>query len=200
PGLNIDPGSGTISGTIKPGTAGSFSVTVSASDGGVIGSTSFTFAVNPLEPGVFAVGAGPGGLPLVDVYRAARGAFKYQFQPFETGFTGGVRVAVARDGSGRDIIAVVAGPGGFLVRTFVAGPSTATLIGQFQPFGTFTGGIYVALGDLNGDGQLEVVTSPDAAPNSDPYFNVWGLTGTRVGPNVYAFEKGFHGGVRVAIG
>jgi hypothetical protein len=100
PGLNIDPGSGTISGTIKPGTAGSFSVTVSASDGGVIGSTSFTFVVNPLEPGVFAVGAGPGGLPRVDVYDAASGAFKYQFQAFETGFTGGVRVAVARDASG----------------------------------------------------------------------------------------------------
>src|SRR5262249_41921277 len=54
--------------------------------------------------------------------------------------------------------------------------------------------------DLNGDGTLEVVTSPDASPTGAPYFNVWSVTGQQVGPNVYAFEKGFHGGVRVAVG
>jgi hypothetical protein len=35
----------------------------------------------------------------------------------------------------------------------------------------FTGGIFVALGDLNGDGDLEVVSGPDAAPNCDPCVN-----------------------------
>jgi hypothetical protein len=151
-------------------------------------------------PGIFAVGAGPGGLPVVDVYDAATGAFKFRFQAFETGFTGSVRVAVARS-NGQDYIAVAAGPGGFLVRTFVVSGNSATLVGQFMPFGTFTGGIFVALGDLRGDGQLEVVTAPDAAPNSDPFFNVWSLDGkTQLSPNVFAFEQGFHGGVRVAIG
>jgi hypothetical protein len=157
---------------------------------------------------VFAVGAGPGGLPVVDVYDAATGALSYQFQAFDTGFTGGTRVAVARDGQGRDVVAVAAGPGGFLVRTFLAGPTGATPIGQIVPFGTlsngiyqgFTGGIFVALGDLNGDGQLEVVTGPDAAPNSDPFVNVWSLTGTPLSGNIPVFETGFQGGVRVAVG
>jgi hypothetical protein len=158
-------------------------------------------------PGVFAVGAGPGGQPVVNVYDAATGAFKYQFQAFETGFTGGVRVAVSHL-NGLDFIAVAAGPGGFLVRTFVAGDSGVTPVGQITPFGTFingvyqgfTGGIFVALGDLNNDGNLEVVTSPDQAPNSDPFLNVWSLDGkVQISGNVYAFEKGFHGGVRVAI-
>jgi serralysin len=59
----------------------------------------------------------------------------------------------------------------------------------------------VALGDLKGDGGLEVVTGPDVAPNCDPYFNVWNLSGTtQLSGNVFAFEKGFHGGVRVAVG
>jgi uncharacterized protein (TIGR03118 family) len=150
---------------------------------------------------VFAVGAGPGGLPMVNVYNAATGAFMYQFQAFETGFTGGVRVAAARNAAGQDIIAVAAGPGGFLVRTFVAGPNGVTPIGQFLPFGGFTGGIFVALGDLNGDGNLEVVTGPDAAPNSNPFINVWNLQGTtQLSPNAFAFEQGFTGGVRVAVG
>jgi hypothetical protein len=153
------------------------------------------------------VAAGPGGLPVVNVYDAATGALKYQFQAFETGFTGGMRVAAARV-NGQDYIAVAAGPGGFLVRTFLIGPNGATQVGQFTPFGTisggvysgFTGGIFVALGDLNGDGHLEVVTSPDAAPNSDPFLNVWSLDGqVQISGNVYAFEKGFHGGVRVAL-
>jgi uncharacterized repeat protein (TIGR01451 family) len=165
----------------------------------------------PTGPAIFAVGSGggTGRSPVVNVYDAATGAFKYQFQPFEAGYTGGVRVAVAHGGDGQDYLAVAAGPGGFLVRTFLAGPSGVTPLGQIVPFGTlsngvytgFTGGIFVALGDLKGDGGLEVVCGADGAPNGDPFFNVWDLSGTQqLSPNVYAFEKGFHGGVRVAVG
>jgi hypothetical protein len=152
-------------------------------------------------PSVFAVGAGPGGNALVNVYDAGSGTFLYAFQAFETGFTGGVRVAVARDSAGNNIIAAAAGPGGFLVRTFLARSTGASQIGQFMPFGGFAGGIWVALGDLNGDGTPEVVCAPDAAPNSDPFLNVWNLNGTvQLSPNVAVFEQGFHGGVRVAVG
>jgi hypothetical protein len=234
-----------------------------------------------VSPAIFAVGAGPGGLPLVDVYDAATGAFKYQFQAFETGFTGGTRVAVAHAADGHDYIAVAAGPGGFLVRTFRAGPNGVTDVAQIEPFGLFTGGINVALGDLNGDGVPDVVCGADAevpitfspqslptpvigvpysqtvtagggggaggltlsvnflaplppglsaavhgnaltisgtptgpgtfnftlnaddgaAVNGEPVVNVWSLDGTtRLSPDIFAFEHGFHGGVRVAVG
>jgi hypothetical protein len=182
--------------------AGTFAVSVDVMDFGGAPTLSLSNTANVAAapaPAVFAVGAGPGGLPVVDVFNASTGALQFQFQPFETGFTGGVRVAVAHS-NGQDFLAAAAGPGGFLVRTFQLGATGATPIGQFQPFGTFTGGINVALGDLNGDGKLEVVTGPDAAPNSSPFINVWGLTGTRLSPNVFAFEQGFTGGVRVAIG
>src|SRR5262249_26939268 len=50
-------------------------------------------------------------------------------------------------------------------------------------------------------GTLEVVAGPDAAPNCDPYFNVWNLNGTiNLSGNVMAFDQGFHGGLRVAVG
>jgi serralysin len=137
---------------------------------------------------------------MVDVFDAGTGVFKFQFQAFETGFSGGVRVAVGRS-NGQDFIAAAAGPGGFLVRTFLVGPGSATAVGQFSPFGTFQGGINVALGDLQGDGGLEVVAGPDAAPNCNPFINVWNLGGsTNLSGNVFAFEQGFTGGVRVAVG
>jgi hypothetical protein len=136
-------------------------------------------------------------LPDVDVYDASTGAFRFQFQAFETGFTGGVRVAVGNV-KGQDVIAAAAGPDGFLVRTFAVGPTGVTPLDQFEPFGTFNGGIWVALGDLNGDGNLEVVTGADAG--GFPIVNVHTLNGQQISPNVMAFEAGFTGGVRVAVG
>jgi hypothetical protein len=228
PGLSVTPPSPTTGRGISlhgvPASEGPVQLLVTATDQAgatAVGVYNFFFiALSPSPPipptpptqqapAVFATGAGPGGLPVVNVYDAATGAFKYQFRAFEAGFSGGTTVAVARDRQGRDVIAVGAGPGGFLVRTFVAGPSGVTPLGQVVPFGTltngvyqgFTGGIFVALGDLRGDGQLEVVCGPGAAPNSDPFVNGWSLDGTmQVVPNTYAFEKGFHGGVRVAVG
>jgi hypothetical protein len=223
PGLTL-ASNGTLTGT--PTAAGTFTFTATATDSTsptpFTDSQGYTLVVTPAAPvppvppvppapstpAIFAVGAGPGGLPVVNVYDAATGAFKFQFQAFEAGFTGGTRVAVARS-NGQDFVAVAAGPGGFLVRTFAVSGTSARPVGQFTPFGTFTngaysgftGGIYVALGDLRGDGQLEVVTAPDAAANSSPFFDVWNLAGTQqLSPNVFAFEQGFTGGVRVAVG
>ena len=49
-GLSIDPNSGVISGTIGLGAAGSYAVTVTASDNGFVGSASFTWTVNDSTP------------------------------------------------------------------------------------------------------------------------------------------------------
>jgi hypothetical protein len=57
-GLSIDPTTGVISGTIDPRAAGSYSVTVSATDGSVTGSTTFGWTVNDTTPPVLT---GPGG-------------------------------------------------------------------------------------------------------------------------------------------
>jgi hypothetical protein len=187
--------------------SGTFTVTVSVTDRGGNTATSAgadvtvtitTPTPTPTAPDFFAVGAGPGGPALINVYDSATGALRFQFQAFETGFTGGVRVAVGRL-HGQDIITAAAGPGGYLVRTFAVGSNSATPIAQFEPFGTFSGGIWVATGDLNGDGGMEIVTGPDAAPNCSPYITVQDVFGNRIGGNVPVFEDGFTGGVRVAV-
>src|SRR5262249_48231163 len=79
-------------------------------------------------------------------------------------------------------------------RTFAlkGGPFAA-----FDP--AFAGGIFVAAGDLNGDGVLDIVASPDATPFAIPLVNVHDEAGNQTSPNVLAFDAGFPGGVRVAV-
>ena len=49
-GLTIDPNSGVLSGTIGLRAAGSYAVTVTASDDGAVGSTLFVWTVNDTTP------------------------------------------------------------------------------------------------------------------------------------------------------
>src|SRR5207253_3071515 len=80
--------------------------------------TTATVTVRPSGPGIVAVGsdADPNGVALISVYDSRTFAPKYQFQAFDAGFHGGVRVAVATF-QGQDVIVAGAGPGGFpLVR------------------------------------------------------------------------------------
>jgi hypothetical protein len=146
-------------------------------------------------PGIFALGSLVGST--VDVYDAASGQRKYEFNAFEPGFDGGVRVAVGNY-HGVDVIVAAAGPGGFpLVRVFRG--SDGAQLSQFEVFDrSFSGGLWVAAGDLNGDGGLEVVTGSDAG--FGPVVNVHDIQGDQIGPNILAFENGFTGGVRVAVG
>src|SRR5207244_375169 len=62
----------------------------------------------------------------------------------------------------------------------------------------FTGGVFVAAGDLNGDGRAEIVTG--AGAGGGPHVKVFG------GPNLteirsfFAYAPTFTGGVSVAVG
>src|SRR5262249_40076899 len=146
----------------------------------------------PPRPGVFAVGAGAGNLPLIDVYDVTTGAFLRQIDAFED-FSGGVRVAAAVLNA-QDVIVAAAGRGGFpLVRIFRA--SDGAQIGQFEAFDhTFSGGVFVAVGDLDGDGVPEIVTGADADPNGFALITVHNMAGQQISPNILAFDAAFKGG------
>lgn len=63
---------------------------------------------------------------------------------------------------------------------------------------TFTGGVNVASGDINGDGFADVIVSADAG--GGPQVVVWsGMDGTML-RSFSAFAPNFRGGVRVASG
>ncbi len=141
-------------------------------------------------------GAGPGGGPHVKVFSGQSGAELNSFFPYTPSFQGGVRVAVGDiDGDGvRDIIAG-AGPGGNgHVTAFHA--VTGAPLSSFFAFGpTFTGGVHVAAGDINGDGRADIIVGAEGSSHVKVFS---GATGAEL-QSFFAFP-GFSGGVRVAAG
>jgi hypothetical protein len=138
-------------------------------------------------------GAGPGGGPAVEIFHAD-GTNIGGFYAYATNFNGGLYVAAGNvDGAPGDEIITGAGQGGGPhVRVF---RPDGTPIGGFMAFPTaFTGGVRVATGDLNGDGQSEIITG--AGPGGGPAVGIFRADGTQVG-GFMAYDTGFHGGVYV---
>jgi hypothetical protein len=153
---------------------------------------------------LLAVGADSGLLPEVKVYDAETGALKFDFLAFASSFRGGVRVAVADvNGDGVQDIICAAGPGGGpQVRVFdgTTGQAFAGTLGSFyaiQP-GSFTGGIFVAAGDVNGDGCADIIVGADAG--GGPQVTVFSGKDGAMLSAFNAFDPRFTGGVRVAAG
>lgn len=141
-------------------------------------------------------GAGPGGSPHVKVFDGRTGAELAALWLGPTAFAGGVRVATGDlDGDGLPDVVAGSGPGGGLVRVFSG--KTRTEIRSFTPEdGQFSGGIFVAAGDINGDGVAEIVTGTDAGRSSQ--VRVFDGRSGRELQSFSPFPIGFTGGVRVA--
>ena len=143
-------------------------------------------------------GAGPGGGPHVKVFSGASQAGLHDFFAFGS-FTGGVRVAAGDvNGDGCADIVTGTGAGGGHVKVF-DGVSGAE-IRSFLPYDSgFTGGVFVAAGDVNGDGRADLVTGTDDSGSAPGHVKVFdGSTGGVL--HSFTPFGGFTGGVRVATG
>ncbi len=149
----------------------------------------------------YAVGADAGGEPLVRVF-APDGSQRTAFYAYDTRFRGGVRIAMADVNGDRvpDIITVPGAGGGPNVRVFDG--RDLNLLYSFQAYPeTFTAGLYVAAGDLDGDGMAELITG--AGEGGAANVRVFRLEGNGVislASSFYAYTSDFSGGVRVAVG
>jgi len=143
------------------------------------------------------VGADAGGLSEVKVYDAETNELKFDFIAFGN-FTGGARVAAA-DVNGDGVRDIIVGAGaGALSQVNIYDGTNGGLIRAFIAFGDFRGGVYVAGGDMNGDGAAEVVVGADAG--GGPQVMVFdGKTGGALN-SFHAMPPSFTGGVRVAVG
>lgn len=71
-------------------------------------------------------------------------------------------------------------------------------LGRIQPFGPrFRGALAFAVGDLDGDGRLEIVAG--AASGGAPEISVWNARGERQGTSFFAFDRRFRGGLTLAV-
>ncbi len=164
------------------------------------------------EPrGRFAVGTEGGGTAQVNVYDAKTNALLGIINPFGRGYTGAVTVATG-DVTGDGVEDIVVGAGrGLTPQVKVFDGVNLRELGTLMPYSvTFTGGVSVAVGDVNGDGRADIVTG--AGIGSAPHVKMF--SGTTLFPtaggtlnakapavkNYFAFETSFRGGISVAVG
>jgi len=149
--------------------------------------------------GSFAVGAGAGGGPVVQLYGPGRvpgGAVAV----YEDGFRGGVRVAEG-DVTGDGVKDLIAAPGpGRAASVRVYDGVTRSLLYDIPAFeSSFVGGAFVATGDFNADGLADVVISADIG--GGPRVRVIsGADGATVLADFLGInDPNFRGGARVAV-
>ncbi len=146
-------------------------------------------------PEIIASPLSQGSTPVVVVF-SSTGTHISQFLAFATTFKGGVSVAagdLTNDGHA-DIVAA-AGPGGTpRVRVFNA--DTGLVVRDFLAFGsTFTGGVNVALGDVNNDGTLDIVTG--ARAGGVPQVRIFNGANQQVIGSFLAYGTSYSKGVQV---
>jgi uncharacterized repeat protein (TIGR01451 family) len=149
-------------------------------------------------------GAGAGSGPHVRAFSLASGypGEIASFFAYAPAFTGGVRVAAADvDGDGRAEIITGAGPGGGPhVRVFrLVGGTPVEIAGFFAYAPGFTGGVFVAGGDVTGDGRAAIITGTYQGGGPVRVFTL-GASGVAERAAFFPYFSGFSGTVRVGAG
>src|SRR5262249_12423004 len=134
------------------------------------------------------------------------GDFLGQFFAFQTNFRGGLFVSagdINKDGKAEIVVGTDAGTVS-TVRVFMnfapAGAQGIIVgaLGDLQPYGGFTGGVRVAVGDVNGDGFADIITG--SGVGARPHIKVFdGATGI-LAQSFFAYDTAFLGGVYVNAG
>ena len=187
--------------TLTPTAAGSVQVVIgdgAAFDAAGNPSVAATaaFVAQPLAAGVAQprVAVGVDG-NLLRVFTPPTNSFR-DFSPFP-GFTGPITTAQADlNGDGVPDVVVGAGAGGGPhVKVFDGATGTETASFYAYDAG-FTGGVTVAVGDVNNDGVADIVTG--AGAGGGPNVKVFDGKSMAATVSFFAFDAGFGGGVNVA--
>ncbi len=202
--------------TVRFTAAGTFTITGTAQGPLTVNSGPIVVNTAPPPPsptqsltGIFAVGTGVDGTPTTYVYNGD-GTLKTSFTPFPAGFgnevdpasdgfRGGSRVAVA-DVTGDGIPDYVVGTGPTITATvIVIDGATGKTVLTYKPFEDFKGGVFVAVGDITGDGINDIAITPDEG-GGPRVVVLRGGNFARIANYFGIDDPNFRGGARAAIG
>lgn len=199
--VSAAPGGFQVTGTYTYKTPDSYPVAVSIADVGGASATATTTATISSAPPparILAAGAPPGRQPIVRAY-GPNGDLLLNFRAYPRRMTGGVRVATGDvNGDGAADIITAPGAGGRALVEVFSGIDGHRLR-RFRAFtGGFHAGVYVAAGDVDGDGKADIVVA--AGEGGSPLVRVFsGANGSRIG-QFHAWPGRRRLGVRVAAG
>ncbi|MCC7085315.1 MAG: VCBS repeat-containing protein [Pirellulales bacterium] len=206
-----------VSGDTKVEPDEDFAVVLSAATGATIaggqGNGTILNDDIPITPSqgpqdIIVLGADAGARPRVTVIDAHDHSIIASFLAYDSGFRGGVRVAVGDlDGDGDAEIIVAPGAGlSSLIKVFdLDGHELVDF--RTKAYLGFRGGVFVAVADVNGDGRPDLITSPGSGLRAmiEVFKNRVGIASSNTDPisnkpiySFRAFGKTFTGGATVA--
>ena len=183
---------------------GNYNVTVQVTDddGGTSNLVALTEAISNVDIIVVGTDAITTRTPRVRVLDANTRAQRFEITPFAATFRGGVRVA-SGDVNGDGVPDIIVAPGRGMapqVQVFdgLTGTRLTTPIGNFNAtVATDRNGLFVAAGDVNGDGRADIIVGLGTTTANVKVFN--GATGALLF-NLTSFPTGFAGPAAVAAG
>jgi uncharacterized repeat protein (TIGR01451 family) len=200
--LIVRVNAGTANGTVLTNTATVTSVTMDPLSGNNSATATTTVGHEapppppPPPPALLLTGAGPGGGPHVEAFLGASLGLSASFFAYDPLFHGGVFVAAGDvNGDGVADIVTGAGPGGAPHVKVFSGATGTQLASFFAYAPAFTGGVFVAAGDVNGDGRADVITGAGAGGGPQVHVFDGGTLGLLA--SFFAYNPAFLGGVAV---
>ena len=169
---------------------------------GLLRSAGVGLAISLFLPGIASaqklVTAGGTGTPPQSAY-STRAAATRRSWLIRRRFPAACRVALG-DVTGDGVLDIItgAGPGGGPHVRVWNGTDLTEVGGFFAYDPAFPGGVFVAAGDVNGDGRADIITG--AGAGGGPHVRIWdGATFAEIG-GFFAYDPAFPGGVHVAAG
>jgi hypothetical protein len=125
------------------------------------------------------------------------GSLHASFYPYTSAYASGINISVGdleNDGS-VEIVTGTENGGGAHVRIF---NKDGVLInpGFFAYDEVYRGGVNVSIGDLEGDGTIEIICG--AGVGGGPHVRIFNKDGVLINPGFFAYDEDFRGGVNVA--